>query len=92
MRHVYALAAVVLTVMAAAAGGQVTTKKGEAGVESRARDFVNLLAGKEFGRAVETFDATMKGAMPEAKLKGAWESVMKGWGSLGRLKGRAWRW
>ena len=40
-----------------------------------ARDFVGLLAKADFGGAVARFDATMKQALPEAKLREVWEGV-----------------
>src|SRR5689334_12951614 len=39
--------------------------------------FLDLLVKGDYGQAVGEFDATMKGALPEAKLREAWESVNK---------------
>jgi len=39
------------------------------------RQFVELLAKDDFARAAAWFDATMKKALPEAKLREAWQSV-----------------
>jgi hypothetical protein len=40
------------------------------------RDFVDLLAKKDFSTAEERFDATMKSALPEAKLRAVWEDLL----------------
>jgi dienelactone hydrolase len=45
-------------------------------VEKTARDFVQLLAKKEFAGAVSHFDDTMKTAMPQAKLEETWNAVL----------------
>jgi hypothetical protein len=41
-----------------------------------AKDFVGLLAKGEYADAVAKFDDTMKGVMPEAELKVAWQSLL----------------
>jgi uncharacterized protein len=42
---------------------------------SVAKDFVDLLSHENFAGAVQRFDPTMLAALPEAKLKEAWQSV-----------------
>jgi len=45
------------------------------GVAASARDFVGLLAKADFAGAVARFDATMKQALPEARLREVWVGV-----------------
>jgi len=40
-----------------------------------AKEFVELLAKEDFAEAVKNFDSTMKGALPEEKLREAWKSL-----------------
>jgi hypothetical protein len=44
-------------------------------VAASARDFVGLLAKADFAGAVARFDATMKQALPEARLREVWAGV-----------------
>jgi uncharacterized protein len=44
---------------------------------SSAAQLVDLLAKKDFAGAVSRFDSTMKSALPEAKLREAWQSIQK---------------
>jgi fermentation-respiration switch protein FrsA (DUF1100 family) len=46
-----------------------------ADLRSAAEEFVASLAREDFGGAVGRFDATMKAALPESKLREAWRSV-----------------
>jgi uncharacterized protein len=39
--------------------------------------FVDLLAKGDFAKATERFDSTMKGALPEAKLRQVWQSLQQ---------------
>jgi dienelactone hydrolase len=47
-----------------------------AAVIARAESFVDLLVAQQFSKAVAQFDATMKAALPEEKLKTAWTGVI----------------
>jgi hypothetical protein len=44
-------------------------------VAASAGDFLGLLANADFAGAVARFDATMKQALPEARLREAWQEV-----------------
>ena len=46
-----------------------------ADVTDAGKQFVDLLAKQDYAAAVELYDATMKAALPEAKLREAWEAV-----------------
>jgi dienelactone hydrolase len=48
-------------------------------------EFVDLLAKSDFAAAVERYDKTMRAALPEPKLREAWQSVQ---GQAGPLKKR----
>ena len=62
--------------LATAVVGTPLAARAESGdVTVSARDFVGLLAKADFGGAVARFDATMKQALPEAKLREVWEAV-----------------
>jgi uncharacterized protein len=54
---------------------------------SSAKAFVDLLAKKDFSRAEETFDTTMKTALPEEKLKEVWTTVVAQAGAFKRQVG-----
>jgi uncharacterized protein len=42
-----------------------------------ATQFVDLLANDDFAKATEQFDSTMKGALPEGKLRQVWQSLQQ---------------
>jgi dienelactone hydrolase len=44
-------------------------------VTSAGKEFVQLLAKEDFAGAVARFDATMKGALPEPKLRETWQAL-----------------
>jgi dienelactone hydrolase len=44
-------------------------------VTAAGKEFVDLLAKRDFAAAVERFDATMKAALPEPKLRETWETL-----------------
>lgn len=46
------------------------------GLETMARDFVDLLAKADYAKAVENFDETMKKALPAGKLQQVWNSLI----------------
>ncbi len=48
---------------------------GAADVAAAGKDFVNLLAKQDFAAAVARYDATMKTALPETKLRETWVAV-----------------
>ncbi len=50
--------------------------------QSAARDLVNLLAKEDFAGAVAQFDANMQAALPEAKLREVWRSLLAQAGAL----------
>jgi len=62
--------------LATAVAGTPLAARAESGdVTVSAQDFVGLLVKADFGGAVARFDATMKQALPEAKLREVWEGV-----------------
>ncbi len=54
---------------------------------AQAKEFVDLMAKGEFSRAVENFDSVMSKAMPEAKLKEVWQTVINQAGPFKKQKG-----
>lgn len=62
------LAAVALICHAAAAAATDRT--------ARAASFVELLATGKFTQAIDTFDATMRGALSEDKLRAVWNGIV----------------
>ena len=44
---------------------------------AKAQAVVDLMAAQEFAKAIDQFDAVMKGAMPEDKLRAAWTSLIQ---------------
>lgn len=57
-----------------------------ANLDERARAFVQLLVDEEFDRAVEVFDATMRGALPAPKLEAVWKSVLDRAGGFEKIR------
>ncbi len=57
------------------AGAPPAARAESAGVTAAAKDFVALLAKEDFAGAFARFDPTMKGALPEARLREVWASV-----------------
>ncbi|MBI2423204.1 MAG: DUF3887 domain-containing protein [Candidatus Hydrogenedentes bacterium] len=55
--------------------------------ETRATQFVDLLAAKNFSAAVAQFDATMTAALPEATLATTWAQVEQQAGAFQRSTG-----
>jgi uncharacterized protein len=49
----------------------------ETNLVTRATELVDLMASGNFSNAVTGFDATMRAALPEAKLREAWQAVLK---------------
>lgn len=57
--------------------GQVNQGEAESlEIEKTAENMVELMNSGEFSKCIEKFDLTMKKALPEAKLKEAWDSVV----------------
>ncbi|MGB7054614.1 MAG: DUF3887 domain-containing protein [bacterium] len=52
-----------------------------------ARAFVELLVKGDYANAFATFDATMKGAMPEDAVSAAWESLLAQAGEFNKIIG-----
>jgi len=50
--------------------------------ETMAKNFVKLLADRNFEQAATEFDVTMKNVLPAEKLKEAWDSVITGAGQF----------
>lgn len=53
--------------------------------ETAARAFVGFLADGKFGDATGMFDATMAEALPSAKLKATWDSILRQVGKFERI-------
>ena len=53
----------------------LTARSAPGGVTSAGKQFVELLAKEDFAGAVARFDATMKTALPEPKLRETWQAV-----------------
>lgn len=66
-----------LTVLLTTLGAQVflPMTARSADVTAAGKQFVDLLAKQNYAAAVEQYDATMKAALPEAKLRETWEAV-----------------
>jgi hypothetical protein len=45
-------------------------------LEQTATQFVSLLAKEDFATAEDSFDPTMKSALPEAKLREVWQTLL----------------
>ncbi len=58
-----------------------------ADTEARGRAFVSLLHERKFGAAVAEFDATMRAALPEAKLGETWDGLLAGVGPFEKIEG-----
>jgi hypothetical protein len=56
-------------------------------VEGIARDFVGLLAGKDFESAVAKMDDNMKQALPAAKLREYWQGLIEQYGAFEKQVG-----
>jgi dienelactone hydrolase len=52
-----------------------TARSAPGSIRDAGERFVELLAKEDFARAVEQFDATMKTALPEAKLRETWRTL-----------------
>ncbi|MBI3849342.1 MAG: DUF3887 domain-containing protein, partial [Verrucomicrobia bacterium] len=59
----------------------------QTGLPVIAEKFVDLLANDDFAGAVACFDATMKNAMPEPKMRETWRSVTEQAGSFKKTLG-----
>lgn len=55
-------------------------------IETMAKDFINILVKQDFASAVETFDPTMKDAMPSSKLKQVWDGLIRQTGQFKKQK------
>jgi len=44
---------------------------------AKAQTVVDLMAARDFAKAIDLFDAVMKGALPEDKLQAAWDAVVQ---------------
>lgn len=62
------------------AGNQTTITAQTLDVASKANKFITLLSWGEYKTAENMFDETMKSAVPEEKLKEAWESIVNQYG------------
>jgi Protein of unknown function (DUF3887) len=62
-------------------------KTNSAHLETQARTFISLLAGKDFSAAEKSFDDTMKMALPKAKLEETWNAVIAQAGAFKRQVG-----
>ena len=56
-------------------------------LEVMAKDFVNLLVKRDFAKAVENFDETMKKALPAEKLQETWDSLIAQTGAFKQQTG-----
>jgi len=65
--------AIVLTTLAAQALLPIAARSAD--VAAAGKQFVDSLAKHDYAAAVEQYDATMKAALPEAKLREAWQAV-----------------
>ena len=69
-----------LTLFLTSCGDEKEESKPEAkpadGFIETARSFVRLLEKRDFPRAVMSFDATMKSAMPKDKLEATWNAII----------------
>jgi uncharacterized protein len=72
----------VIAVGLASCFAQQTDEAKKDALTAAGRGFVQLLAQGEFAKGVALFDSTMTAAMPEEKLKAAWEAVTVQTGSL----------
>ena len=61
--------------MAVAIQAPLTMRAAPGGVTNAAERFVELLATEDFAGAVARFDATMKTALPEPKLREIWQAL-----------------
>jgi len=59
-----------------AAIGSASSGKQTADLPAKAEALVDLLAKKDFAAAETSFDSVMKSALPEAKLRGAWDELL----------------
>lgn len=66
-----------------AASQSTPTPSGTAELEKTARAFVALLAKGDFAGAVAQFDANMKRALPESKLRETWNALIS---QIGKFK------
>lgn len=81
------IVAFVMLAGVSAAGPDLAARLGQGGAqtpEQRAQAFIALLAKQDFAGAVETFDATMKAALPADKLQTAWSATMQQAGAFRR--------
>src|SRR5580765_2390960 len=54
----------------------LTARSAPAQVVTAGKQFVELLAKEDFSAAVAQFDATMKTALPEQKLRETWQALL----------------
>ena len=66
-----------LAVAAMAVGKVAAASPPETNLVASATQLVELLAAGNFSNAVSRFDATMRAALPEPKLREAWQAVLK---------------
>ncbi len=57
------------------------------GLEAMAKEFVDLLVKEDYAKAVESFDETMKKALPAEKLQEAWNSLIVQFGPFAEQAG-----
>src|ERR1035438_1459184 len=70
--HLLCLARVLMVV---ALQAPLTVRSAPGEVTSAGKQFVELLGKEDFAGAVARFDATMKSALPEPKLREAWQTL-----------------
>ena len=69
------LLSLVMVLMVVAIQAPLTVRSAPGEVTSAGKQFVELLAKEDFAGAVARFDATMKTALPEPKLRETWQAL-----------------
>ena len=64
-----------MVLMAVAIQAPLTARSAPGGVTSAGKQFVELLAKEDFAGAVAQYDAAMKTALPESKLRETWQAL-----------------
>jgi dienelactone hydrolase len=68
--------------LAALAGASLSAAAEPPDVQSKAKDFLALLAKEDFAGAIRDFDATMKKALPADKLEATWKGLAEQFGAF----------
>ncbi len=85
MKKLFLSVAAILIVMTINA--PLSLRSAASDISSAGRQFVDLLAKEDFAGAVAQFDATMKAALPEAKLRDTWHTLQSQAGSFQKQTG-----